>query len=77
MSAGEALDRALATAAGLKPGTWEAVESLALLAIEASGRPEASGLLDTARTTAGRLKPGTWEAVRALTWLARAERELG
>jgi len=70
------LDRALATAHGLKPGTWEAVESLAILAIEAQGRSEAHEVLTVATRTAERLKPGSWEAVRALAWLARAERTL-
>ena len=32
--------RALEAATGLKPGSWESVEALALLAIEAGGRPE-------------------------------------
>jgi hypothetical protein len=67
------LQRALDTAAGLKAGTWESVEALALLAIEA-GEPEATSLRDAAHRTAAGLKPGTWESVRALAWLARADR---
>lgn len=71
-----ALARALQTATGLKPGTWDAVEALSILAIEARGLPDASQLLAAAKTTASRLKSGSWEAVRALAWLSRAEREL-
>ncbi|MGN6301329.1 MAG: hypothetical protein ACTHN8_09605 [Angustibacter sp.] len=67
------LQRALDTAAGLKPGTWESVEALALLAVEV-GEPAATSLRDTAHRTAAGLKPGTWESVRALAWLARADR---
>lgn len=77
MTEGSALDRALATASGLKPGSWESVESLAILAFAARDRPEAAQLLDTAHRAAAGLKSGTWQAVRALAWLARAERELG
>jgi hypothetical protein len=69
------LQRALETAAGLKAGSWESVEALALLAIEAKGRPECASLLETARAASAGLKPGTWEAVLALACLARAERE--
>jgi hypothetical protein len=71
-----ALARSLQTARGLKPGTWEAVEALSLLAIEARGLPDGSQLLATAQTTASSLRSGSWEAVRALAWLSRAEREL-
>ena len=70
------LSRALDAAAGLKPGTWESVEALALLAIEARDLPECGALLDAAHTTASRLKPGTWASVQALACLARADREL-
>src|SRR5690606_22026769 len=70
-------DRAIATAAGLKPGTWEAVEALAILAIAAAGQAEAAEHLQSAQRIAAKLKAGTWDAVRALAWLARAERELG
>ncbi|WP_406832895.1 hypothetical protein ABEG17_08725 [Pedococcus sp. KACC 23699] len=70
------LQRALETAAGLKPGTWESVEALAVLAIEAKDLPDGARLLASARTAADGLKPGTWESVRALAWLARADREL-
>ena len=71
-----ALQRALDTAAGLKAGTWESVEALALLAIEAGERPEATALRDAAHRTAAALKSGSWESVRALAWLARADRVL-
>lgn len=70
------LEQALATASGLKPGSWASVEALAMLAVEAQGRPEAEGLCASARDAAHGLSAGSWESVRALTWLARAEREL-
>jgi hypothetical protein len=72
-----ALERALATASGLKPGTWESVEILAFLTLETAGTQEAVALLAAARGAASRLKSGTWESARALAWLARAEREVG
>jgi hypothetical protein len=72
-----ALERALATAGGLKPGTWESVEVLALLSLETAGTTESSALLEAASGAASRLKSGTWESARALVWLARAEREVG
>jgi len=72
-----ALERALATAAGLKAGTWESVEALALLAVEVSGTPQAIGLLEAAGKAAAQLRPGNWESVRALAWLARAQRKVG
>ena len=71
-----ALARSLQTAHGLRPGTWEAVEALSILAMEARGLPDGSQLLAAAQATASRLKSGSWEAVRALAWLSRAEREL-
>lgn len=73
------LERALEAAAGFKPGAgaWPAVEALAVLAIEAQGRPEAGELLQRARDTAAGLSSGSWESINALAWLARAERELG
>lgn len=75
MSDGAAsLERALTAARGLKPGTWESVEALAIASMTA-GHPESTQLLELARATAARLKAGTWEAVRALAWLSRAERE--
>lgn len=75
MSDGTAsLDRALTTARGLKPGTWESVEALAIASM-AADRPEARQLLEAAEATSATLKAGTWEAVRALAWLSRAERE--
>jgi hypothetical protein len=70
------LQRGLDAAAGLKAGSWESVEALALLAIEAKGRPECASLLDTARAAAAGLRSGTWESVRALACLARADREI-
>ncbi len=70
------LDLALGAAAGLKPGTWESVEALAMLSVEARGRPEAESLYASALTASRELKPGSWESVRALTWLTRAAREL-
>ncbi|HSV39306.1 MAG TPA: hypothetical protein VLI04_11155 [Nocardioidaceae bacterium] len=70
------LDQALDSAASLKPGTWESVETLSMLAVEAKGRPDAQGLYESALSASKSLRPGSWESVRALTWLARAEREL-
>ncbi len=70
------LQRALGAASGLKAGSWESVETLALLAIEARGLPEAASLRDAAHRAAAGLKPGTWDSVRALACLARADREL-
>ena len=67
-----ALARSLETARGLKPGTWEAVEALSILAVEARGLPDGSQLLALAQATASRLKSGSWEAVRALAWLSVA-----
>lgn len=71
-SESEALQAAIDAATRLKPGSWESVESLSVLALE-SGDP---AFLDIATKAAERLTPGTWDAVRALTWLARAQREL-
>ena len=70
------LERALAAGAGLKPGGWDSVEALAMLSIEARGRPEAQTLYDTALDASTRLASGSWESVAALAWLARAGREL-
>lgn len=70
------VQRALDAVASLKPGSWESVEALALLAIEVKGRPESASLRDAARSASAGLKPGTWESVRALACLARADREL-
>lgn len=69
------LQRALDTAAGLKPGSWQSVEALALLAIETRGRPESAELLQAAHRAADGLKQGTWDSVRVLACLARADRE--
>jgi len=73
------LHRALDAAAGLRAGSWESVESLALLAIEAGARglPESGALLESAHTAAAGIKAGSYDSVRALAVLARAERELG
>jgi hypothetical protein len=70
------LQRALDAVAGLKVGSWESVEALALLAIEAKGHAECASLRDAAHTAAAGLKSGTWESVRALACLARADREI-
>lgn len=66
------LERALEAATGLKPGTWESVETLALLAIELADRPEARELVASAHAAAASLKSGSWDSVRALVWLERA-----
>jgi hypothetical protein len=71
-----ALDRALEAAAGLRVGTWTSVETFAMLAIEARGRPQAETLYEMAKEASVSLAAGSWESVRALTWLARAKREL-
>jgi hypothetical protein len=70
------LHRALRAVASLRAGTWESVEALALLAIEAKHLPEGTSMHDAAHAVAAGLKPGTWESVRALACLARADREL-
>jgi hypothetical protein len=70
------LERALEGAARLKAGTWQSVEALAMLAIEAKGQPVARSFYDNAAGAAMRLSAGSWEGVRALTWLAHARREL-
>lgn len=70
------LDRALYAAANLKAGTWESVEALAVLAIEAKGRSECASLQHSAHSAAAGLKAGSWDSVRALSFLARADREL-
>ena len=70
------LERALDTVAGLKVGSWESVEALAMLAIEAKSRAEGASLRHAAHSAAAGLKTGTWESVRALAWLARADREI-
>jgi hypothetical protein len=71
------LVRALEAADGLKAGTWESVEALSVLAIEAKDLPDGATMLTAARSVASSLKAGTWESVRALAWLARADREFG
>ena len=70
------LQRAVDAAASLKAGSWQSVEALALLAIEAKGLPECASLRDAAHAAAAALKPATWESIRALTCLARADREI-
>ncbi|MCW2141743.1 hypothetical protein [Actinoplanes cyaneus] len=71
------LQRALEAESSLRPGTWEAVEALALLAVECKGTPDAERLHRSASRTAAGLKAGSYESVRALAWLSRAARELG
>lgn len=71
------LERAIDAARGLKAGSWESVEALAMLAIETRGRPEARGFLDSAARAASGLSSGSWSSIRALAWLTRARRELG
>lgn len=71
-----ALARSLETAGELKPGTWDAVKALSILAMEARASSDGAGSLTAAQATASRLKSGSWEAVTALAWLSRAEREL-
>lgn len=73
-----ALQRALDAAAGLRAGSWESVEALALLAIEAGARglTESAALLESAHTAAAVNKAGSYDSVRALACLARADREL-
>lgn len=69
------LDQVLSTAAGLKAGSWESVEALAVLALAARERPdEAASLVRRASDAAARVKPGGWESVRALAWLSIAAR---
>lgn len=70
------LQRALDVVASLKAGSWESVEALALLAIEAKHLPEGTTLHNAAHAAAAGLKTGTWESVRALARLAHADREL-
>ena len=67
----------MSAAGGLKAGTWDSVEALALLAIEAKGTSDATSLLSAAHAAASGLKDGSWQSVRALALLARADREAG
>ncbi|KQU65095.1 hypothetical protein [Phycicoccus sp. Root101] len=53
------LQRALDATAAMKPGTWESVETLAVLAIEAKDLPDGPRLLASAHTAADGAKPGT------------------
>ncbi|MBK9101696.1 MAG: hypothetical protein IPM90_09335 [Austwickia sp.] len=74
-SADGAWDRAAAVASDLKPGTWESVETLALLALAARDRPKDAALwCRAAEECAARLKPGGWASVRALALLSMATR---
>jgi hypothetical protein len=73
---GPPLQRAIGAVSGLKAGSWDSVEALALLAIEARGHPDCASLRDAAHRAAAGLKAGSWESVRALACLARADREL-
>lgn len=69
--------RAFEAVTTAKFGTWESVESAAILALACPSNPESRRLLAAAGTAAEGLKAGTWESVRALAWLAKAHRELG
>ena len=71
------IERAIEAASQLKAGTWEAVEALAWLAVEAGGTPASAALHQKARDVAAGLKTGNWQSVRALAMLARADRKLG
>lgn len=66
--------RAMSAASGLKAGSWESVESLAVLSLAARGRPESKELYERAAEAAADLRAGSWTSVRALAWLARAQR---
>ena len=68
--------RAFEAAAKAKLGTWESVESAAILVLACPTNPESRRLLAAAETAAEGLKAGTWDSVRALAWLAKARREL-
>ena len=67
-----AVDRAFEAARTLRPGTWESVESLALLVATAPTHPDSRQALASAEAAAAKLKAGTWDSIRALAWLARA-----
>ena len=71
------LERALEGARGLKPGAWESVETLAILALASRDRPEARALYDTGLEASRSLSVGSWQSVRALALLAHAAREPG
>ena len=66
--------RAAAGARSLKPGSWESVEALALLASLTGDR---TFVAQAQQAAAGLKGAGTWQAVSSLTLLARDERELG
>lgn len=70
------LDRALSAIKGLKAVSWEAVETLAIMAIETDDPRESRRLVQAASKTAAKLTPGDWGAARALIWLAKAEASL-
>jgi hypothetical protein len=70
------LERALEAAAKSTAGGWESVETLAMIAIEAKGRPEAHEFLAQALEASRGLAAGSWDSIRALSWLSRAAREL-
>ena len=53
------------------------MEALAMLAVEAKGRPESRELYESARRASTGLASGSWESARSLAWLTRAGRELG
>jgi len=71
------IQRAVDSVAGLKAGSWESVETLAMLAIEAKDLPEGARMHEAAHRAANGLKVGSWTSARALAWLARADREMG
>jgi hypothetical protein len=71
-----AAERAHETIAKLKLGTWESVESAAILVTASPEHPASRQLLAAAEGAAGRLKAGSWESVRALAWLAKARTQL-
>ncbi|MDM7854743.1 hypothetical protein [Cellulomonas alba] len=77
MDSRPAADRAFDAASRLKLGSWEAVESVAVLAATHPERPESRPLLAAAQDAATQLKAGTWESVRALAWLGRAAAAVG
>ena len=68
------MSQRVAGARELRPGSWESVEALTLLASQTRD----TTMLTQARQAAKELKgQGTWSAVRALTFRAQAERLLG
>lgn len=74
MNADTHLQQAFDAVARLKPDTWEAVETLAILALAAPGSPQAAEYTVVAGHVAAGLEPGSWQSVRALAYLSMAER---